>query len=300
MMKKVIGIDLGGTNVRVAKITEAGEVLQEMKSPSYAQEGPDRVLENLISMIEKIENLEECVGIGIGVPGPVDTVKKVMTMSTNLPGATDYPFASKLEERFNLPTFLDNDANVAGLAEALCGAGKGKKIVYYVTISTGIGGALVVDGKVISGKQGYAGEIGNIIVKRNAKKYSHLNAGAVETEASGPAITRTAKELIGDEIHDAKDVFDRARNNDPIALKICDDMAYDLATMFSVIAHVCDPHVFVVGGGCMNAKECFFDKMQEYFRTMVHDAMQDVEFKQAELDEPGIIGAAMLPISNGL
>lgn len=299
-MKKIIGIDLGGTNVRVAKVCEDGTVLQELKNSSYAQDGPERILENLIEMISKIENWQECIGIGIGVPGPVDTIAKVMKMSTNLPGSAEFPFAERLEEKFNLPTFLDNDANVAGLAEAMVGAGKLKPIVYYVTISTGIGGALIVDGKVVSGKNGYAGEIANIIIDRKGIKRNHLNAGAVENDASGTAIARIGKEMIGDKIKDARDVFDLARQNDPIALKICDQMAFDLAIMFSCIAHVADPYVFVIGGGCMNAKDCFFEKMQEYFKTMVHDPMKTVEFKQAELAEPGVVGAAMLPISFGL
>ncbi len=299
-MKKIIGIDLGGTHVRVAKVSEDGRVLQELKGPSYAQEGPDQVLENLITMIETIENWEECIGIGIGVPGPVDTVAKVMKMSTNLPGAAEYPFAKKLEERFHLPTFLDNDANVAGLAEALVGAGRLKPIVYYVTISTGVGGALIVDGQVVSGMHGYAGEIANIIIDRHGIKRNHLNAGAVENDASGTAIARIGKEKIGESIRDAKDVFELARQNDPIALEIVDQMAYDLAIMFSAIAHVADPHVFVVGGGCMKAKDCFFEKLQGYFRSMVHEPMRTVEFKEAALKEPGVIGAAMLPISHGL
>lgn len=299
-MKKVIGIDLGGTSVRVAKITEEGQVLQELKRPSYAQEGPEKVLSNIIEMVEEIENWNECVGIGMGVPGPVDTVNNVMTMASNLPGAERFPFAQRLEEKFGIPAFLDNDANVAGLAEALVGAGKGKPIVYYVTISTGIGGALIINGKVHAGKQGYAGEIGNIIVNGNEKKSKNLNAGAVEAEASGTAIGREGNLRLGDKVTSAKDVFDLARAKDPVALEICDKMAQDLATMFSVIAHVTDPHCFVIGGGCMNAKDCFFDNMVECFKKKVHTPMRTVEFLEAQLSEPGIVGAAMLPISHGL
>ena len=299
-MKKIIGIDLGGTNVRVAKVTEEGQILQELKHESYALQGPDKICENLIDMISQIDDWQECIGIGIGVPGPVDTVNKVMKMSTNLPGSAGYPFAQKLEARFGIPVFLDNDANVAGLAEARVGAGKAQPIVYYVTISTGIGGALVVDGKVVSGKNGFAGEIANIIVDRKGKKINHLNPGAVENDASGTAITRIAREMIGDQINDARDVFNLARAGDERAVKICDGMAFDLAIMLSTIAHVVDPYVFVVGGGCMNAKDCFFDKMQTYFKTLVHEPMQSCEFKEAELKEPGVVGAAMLPISYGL
>ncbi len=296
-MKKVIGLDLGGTNVRVAKVTEEGTILQEIKGPSYGHEGPERVCENMIELIGQIDNWQECVGIGIGVPGPVDTVKNVIKMSTNLPGCAEYPFAEVIGEKFNMPVYLDNDANVAGLAEALVGAGQKLPIVYYTTVSTGVGGALVVNGQLVSGKNGYAGEIANIITDRAGKKHNHLNAGAVENDASGTAIGRIGKERIGEHITAAKDVFDLARQNDPIALDICDKMAKDLAIMFSSIAHVVDPYVIVMGGGVMKAKDCFYEKMQEYFKEMVHPPMQSIEFKEAMLDEPGVVGAAMLPLS---
>ena len=197
-----------------------------------------------------------------------------------------------------MPTFLDNDVNVAGMGEALQGAGKGKDIVYYVTISTGIGGALVVNQKVIAGRNGHAGEIANLIIDRSREKVNYLNVGAVENEASGTAITRKGKAAFGeDAIQHAGDVFDLARKGNAKALEICDEMAYDLAVMFSQIAHVVDPEVFVIGGGVMKGKDVFFDKMENYFPNMIHKGMQTVVFMEAELDEPGIVGAAMLPMA---
>ena len=163
-MKTYIGIDLGGTNVRIAKVSEDGEVLEQVKGPSYGQEGPEKVMANIKELLHSIPNWQEASGIGVGVPGPVDTKAGAMMLSTNLPGFTGYPFAKELTEEFGIPTFLDNDANVAGLAEALVGAGKGLKTVFYVTISTGIGGVLVEDGKTVSGKHGFGGEIANIII----------------------------------------------------------------------------------------------------------------------------------------
>ena len=299
-MKTVIGIDLGGTNVRVAKITEQGEVLQEIKSPSYGMEGPEKVTSNIINLVKQIEGYKECAGIGIGVPGPVDTINRVMKLSSNLKGFVDYPLAAKLEEATGLPTFMDNDANVAGLAEARVGAGKGVPIVYYVTISTGIGGALCVDGKVVSGRNGYAGEIGNIIIDRNRKKYNHLNPGAVENEASGTAIGRIGSEEIGEHVTSAREVFGLAGQNDPKALEIIDRISYDFAQMMSVIAHVCDPHVFVIGGGCSMASDLYFDKLEKYYNSMVHTGMRGVAIRKAVLKEPGVIGAAMLVKSRGL
>lgn len=294
-MKSFIGIDLGGTNVRVARVDENGSILQIIKEPTEIKQGVKHVMDKIISMIERIDQYENCLGIGMGVPGPVDTQQGKMLLASNLPGFEGYPIKATLEDHFHLPVFVDNDVNVACMGEAMHGAGKGKNIVYYVTISTGIGGALVVQQKLVSGKNGHAGEIGNIIIDRNREKINHLNAGAVENEASGTAITRKGQALFGDCVKHAGDVFDLARQKDEKACKLCDDMAYDLAVMFSVIAHVADPDVFVLGGGCMKGKDVFYANMQTYFRTLIHQGMQTVEFKEAELNEPGIIGAAMLP-----
>lgn len=296
-MKTFIGVDLGGTNVRVAKVDEKGAILQIVKEPTEIEKGTEHVISKIISMIESIDGYKDCKGIGMGVPGPVDTLEGKMVLATNLPGFEGYPIAAKITEHFNIPTFVDNDVNVAGMGEAMLGAGKGLPVVYYVTISTGIGGALVVNQKVVAGKNGHAGEIANIIIDRNREKVNYLNTGAVENEASGTAITRKGKVIFGDDvIQHAGDVFDLARNGDEKAVQLCDEVAYDLAVMFSSIAHVIDPYVFVVGGGVMKGKDVFFDKMEAYYRTMIHKGMQTVEFKEAELDEPGIIGAAMLPI----
>ncbi|HET6785765.1 MAG TPA: ROK family protein [Erysipelotrichaceae bacterium] len=298
-MKTVIGIDLGGTNVRVAKVSEDGQILQVVTGPSYALEGTDKVMTNLKSLIRQIDGFNEVVGIGIGVPGPVDTVKGVMTMATNLPGFENYPMAQEIEREFNLPTYVDNDANVAGLAEALVGAGKGYKIVYYITHSTGVGGALVADGKVISGKNGYAGEVGNIIVTSVGEKINHLNVGAAENVFSGTALVKEAKEKLNPNITSAKAIFDLAKEGNVVAQKMIDEMAYHFAVLCSAIGHVVDPHVFVIGGGVSKSHEAYFDKILENYNKLVHVGMRNPLFKRAELSEPGIVGAAMLPISHG-
>lgn len=299
-MKTVIGIDLGGTNVRVAKVSEDGQILQVLSSPSHALEGTEKVMSNLKSLIRQIDGLSDVSGIGIGVPGPVDTIKGVMTMATNLPGFENYPMAQELEREFNIPTFVDNDANVAGLAEALVGAGKGYKIVYYITHSTGVGGALVADGKVISGKNGYAGEVGNIIIQSEGEKINHLNIGAAENVFSGTALVNQAKVKLNPNITSAKEIFDLAKEGNVIAQKMIDEMAYHFALLCSAIGHVVDPHVFVIGGGVSKSHEAYFDKLLENYNKLVHVGMRNPLFKRAELAEPGIVGAAMLPISHGI
>lgn len=293
-MKTYIGVDLGGTNIRAAKVDEDGNILQILKDSSEPDKGVDHVMNKMINLIESIDDYEECVGIGLGIPGPIDTINGKIIVSTNLPKLVGYPIAEHISKHFNKPVFMDNDVKVAALGEAVLGGGKGYPIVYYVTISTGIGGALVIDKNVISGQNGHAGEVGNISIDRNRKKYNVLNVGAVENEASGTAITRIGKETFGEQIENAGDVFALAKEGNEKAMEIVENMSYDLAMMFSTIAHIVDPHVFVVGGGVMKAKDVFFDKMDKYYRDMIHVGMQPVVFKEAQLDEPGIIGAAML------
>ena len=297
-MRNFIGVDLGGTNIRAAIVSEDGTIKCMKKSESHPERGAEAVMETMISLIESLDGYEECEGIGMGIPGPIDTINGKIIVSTNLSKLIGFPIAEYIENHFHKPTYMDNDVKVAALGEAVQGAGKDYPIVYYVTISTGVGGALVIDQKVIGGQNGHAGEIGNICIDRNREKYNILNVGAVENEASGTAVTRKGKAVFGDKINHAGDVFDLARSGDEQALKIVDDMAYDLAMMFCAIGHIIDPHVFVVGGGVMKGKDVFFEKMESYYRSMIHVGMQPVVFKEALLDEPGIIGAAMLPMTH--
>ncbi len=299
-MKSYLGIDLGGTNVRVAKISEDGKILAQVKGPSYGQEGPARVMANIKEMVRDIPGWKDCAGIGVGVPGPVDTKAGTMVLSTNLPGFAGYPFADEMSKEFGMPAFLDNDANVAALAEALVGAGKGLQYVFYTTISTGIGGCLVVDGKTVSGKHGFGGEVANIIIDRNRDKVNYLNVGAIENEASGTGLKRKYEQLSGERIAHTGVVFDRALAGDEIAKKVKAEYEKDLGQYFATIACVCDPDIFILGGGMMKSADKFLPGVIEQYKAMSHTAVHDTPFVLAGLEEPGIIGAAMLPVSHGL
>ncbi len=294
-MKKYIGVDLGGTNVRAAMINEKGDILEMHKTSTNIKDGVDNVINTIINLIKKLDDYQSAEGIGMGVPGLLDSKNGIMILSNNLPGFENFPIAKVISEAFNKPTFIDNDVNVAGLGEAYFGAGKNLDSVYYVTVSTGIGGAFVYDGKLISGKHGCAGELCNMVVDKNRKALNGLNPGALENEASGTALTRKGKELFGDHIEHAGHVFDLARANNEKALEIIDQMAYDIALALSFVSYSCDPEIFVFGGGVTTkAKELFMDKMITYYNTLVFDVMKTVKFKEAVLDEPGIVGAAML------
>jgi glucokinase len=298
-MVTYIGIDLGGTNIRAALVDEYGNIQHIVKRDSKALEDAETIVNNLVECIQELPNYQTAKGIGLGVPGPVDVKEGCMLMATNIPALTKYPLKNVLESRLSLPVFLDNDANVAGLAEALVGAGKGKDVVYYVTQSTGIGGALVVHGKIVSGRVGHAGEVGNLIVDLHRDHVNHLNVGAIENEASGRAIIRKGQALIDPSIQSAYDVF-KIKESNPQARQIIDTMAFDMGTMFSYIAHIVDPDVFIIGGGVSKSSDLYFETMIHSYASKVHPPLANTPFVKAQLDEPGLVGAAMLPKSQGV
>lgn len=304
-MKYFIGVDLGGTNVRSLLVDENGNVISEVKGTTEREFGPDYVTNKIIKQIESLDysaigGIENISGIGIGVPGPVDVEKGSMVMASNLPGFENYPICSYLENRFHKPTYIDNDANVAGLAEAILGAGKEYSTVYYVTISTGVGGAFIVNKKLVSGGRGHAGEVGNMIVRPGGYKQGALNAGAVEGVASGTALTRRGKELIGeDKVHHAGNIFDLAAEGNENAQIIVNEFIEDMSTMFANIAHTVDPHCFVIGGGVMKSKRYFFDQLNRQFNNKIHVGMRGhIPLLETQIEDCGAIGAAMLPMSH--
>ena len=295
-MNYYVGIDLGGTNVRIAKVDDDGRIVQDVIAPSHGLEGPEKIEENILELLKQFD-LSDVKSIGLAIPGPVDGERNVITQATNIPGCEGYPFAANMERVTGVPVFLDNDANAAGLAEAVLGAGRGYHEVYFLTHSTGIGGALVIDGKVISGHKGYAGEVANVIVDPDAKQYPvyrHLNRGGVESVASGTAIGLIGKELIGEKGDAARKVFLLAGEGNEVAEAIIDKMSKDFATCLAAISAICAPDCFVIGGGCSHSSALYFEKVKEYFRSMAHEAMRDVPILKAQLSEPGVLGAAMI------
>lgn len=299
-MKKYIGIDLGGTNCRVAVVDENGNIGDMLITPSYADQSSDVIVNNIIHSVKQIADYSKYPGIGIGVPGPVDQKNGWMTMASNIPALEKYPLISHLSNELGLPVFMDNDANVAGLAEAILGAGKDYDNVVYITHSTGIGGGIIYNKQIISGIKGYAGEVANIVIDPNLEKINHLNAGAIENHASGTALVKKAQLLIDKNITSAKELFDLYADKNPEACKIIDTMCYQMGLMLANIAHVLNPECFVFGGGVTKSCELYFDKMIDCYKSLVHPPMADTKFVLAGLKEPGIVGAALIPYSKGV
>ena len=295
-MNYYIGIDLGGTNVRVAKVDDDGNIVQDVIAPSHGLEGPEKIEANILELLKQFD-LTEVRSIGLAIPGPVDGERNVITQATNVPGCEDYPFADNMQKITGVPVFLDNDANAAGLAEAVLGAGKGYNIVYYITHSTGIGGGLVINGHVIQGHKGYAGEIANVIVDPEAKlfdNYAHLSRGGVETIASGTALGLFGNEILGEKGNSARKVFNLAKEGNEDAIKLIDKMAKNIAICLSDISAVIAPDCFVIGGGCSHSSELYFDKIRDYYAATVHHALRETPILKATLEEPGVLGAAMI------
>ncbi|MFZ3588966.1 ROK family protein [Bacillus sp. DJP31] len=295
-----VGVDLGGTNVRVALLNELGDIITILKEPTEASLGPEHVISKIKGMIEKVAGTHHIVGIGIGSPGPLNPFIGVVMDPPNLPGWSNVPIRSILQDVFSVPVFVDNDANVAGLAEAIKGAGKGYSSVVYITWSTGIGAGIVLNGRILQGATGNAGEIGNMIIVPYGKKQSNLNGGALEAVASGTAIGLLGKELLGPAVSRAEDVFQLASEGNESAKQMVNQAVNYMAIGISNLAHTLNPSVFVLGGGVMNASPLLLDELTILVKGYLYESMQDsLLIKKAELgDQAGIVGAGFLPFGD--
>ncbi len=291
-MNKYIAIDLGGTNMRAAIVNEDGSLLDVLKTTTDTDKSSEHTINKLIKLIEQLDDFESCIGIGVGCPGPLNPKEGLILSPTNFPHWKRVPLVQILSDYFGKPAFLNNDANVAGLAEALVGSGKNLEIVQYITVSTGIGGGLVINGKVIDGATFNASEIGNVIVDRNDSfKHHFLNQGAVEAIASGTALTRIAN----DNGIPAKDAGDLFKSDTIDAAKIIENAADNIARLMGTISHVVDPNVFVFGGTVITKNDDFFNLIKSKYENYIYPQMHGkVKIKKAQLDEPGLVGAAML------
>ncbi|MCA0971518.1 ROK family protein [Halobacillus litoralis] len=291
-----IGVDLGGTNVRVASVLENGEVEEMMQEATDAEQGSAYTIDKIIRMIEAVADGRKIEGIGIGAPGPLDPHRGIILDPPNLPGWDEVPIVDQIAKHFKVETKLNNDANAAALAEAKFGSGKGYDSVFYITVSTGVGGGLVIDGKVFNGAQGYAGEIGNMILNPHGYQYSNLNKGALESYSSGTAMAERFHEHFG-QYGGAEDVFSLVSQGDEKAQRIVDEAVDYLAMGIANVTHVINPAVFVLGGGVMNAGDLIWVPLQDRLEDYLYPGLvPHINLKQAALSgEAGVIGAALLP-----
>ncbi|CAM3701493.1 ROK family glucokinase [Marinicrinis lubricantis] len=311
MSEKIyIGVDLGGTTVKVGVCDEQGQLIHKYEGPTGVEHGPETIIDNIASYVKEVVSQtsftwDQVAGIGAGIPGFMDMETGVVYVSVNL-GLKNTPVKAMLEERLGKPVKLDNDANVAALGEAWAGAGAGLKNVICYTLGTGVGGGIIINGRIYQGN-GMAGEIGHmaIVPDLEAIQCNCGQRGCLETVSSATGIVRMANDAVqrGDrtslsqiEKITAKDVFDAAKSGDDVALRIVQRAAYYIGKSMTLMAVILNPERFIVGGGVSRAGDILFDAIREHFDTLTPDSFkQGVDIVPATLgNDAGMIGAAGL------
>lgn len=293
-MKYALGIDVGGTNIRIAVVDENGNIYDVIKESTNAND-VESLVNRILSLIKRIDYQKyNVIGIGIGIPGPVKKDGTVIYIP-NLHISEPFNLKKLLEEKISLPIYVANDANVAGLAEAILGNGKGYNVVQYITISTGIGGGLIINKQIVTGSNGLAQEIGSMVIKQGGFAPSiYKPKGCIEGECSGTMLTKKANKM-NLKCANAGDVFKLAENGNANALKIKQEFIDDMAAFIGSIVAYMEPDIFVIGGGIMKSKQYFFKEMVQKVNDYVHEYLKDkVLIVGAKYDQDcGIIGAAM-------
>lgn len=262
--QQVIGVDLGGTNIRVAVVTSTGELRHRSHTPTHADEGPDAVIRRIGEQIEKVAmeaGLGKDVPVGIASPGPLNPRTGVVLYTPNLPGWRDVPFVETLSKQIHRPVTLQNDGNCGALGERRFGSAQGVDNVIYLALGTGIGGGIISEGVLIDGKRGLGAEVGHVTVALDGPRCTCGSVGCVESFASGWAIQREAeavattadgdamRELAGTGRIHAGIVAQAARNGDPAAKLILDRAGRALGAMMGAFVNLFDPAMIVFGGG---------------------------------------------------
>jgi len=305
----VAGIDIGGTKIALALAGTDGRVKEKTRFPTRVADGPRAILERVFSEIERM--LEGCgsrlAAVGVGCGGPLDRRRGLILSPPNLPGWDEFPIVALLREHFGVPVLLDNDANAAALGEHRHGAGQGLKHLVYMTISTGIGGGVIVSNKIIHGVYDGAGEVGHMTVLPDGPLCGCGARGCLEALCSGTAIARRARERLaaGEESFlsslDAAEVTAQAvalaaREGDALASKVWYDTIRHLSVGVGNIFHALAPEAVIIGGGVSTAGDQLFEPLRGQVRARVLMLPPDrINILQASLGgDSGIHGAVIL------
>lgn len=306
----IIAGDLGGTNFRTALVDRAGRLRHRSSIPTNAETGPDGVIEMMIGQLgAAIERAGSgrILAVSTTAPGPLDPWRGLVFQPPNLPGWSEVPLKAILEDRLDLPAFICNDANAAALAEHRFGAGRGSRHLVYVTVSTGVGGGIITDDRLLLGGHGSSGEIGHIVVDPAGPQCNCGNRGCVESLASGPAITSrfiarlregADSTLVGrpaGEISTTQ-IVSAAKSGDELAIEVLADAGRWLGIALANMLHLFDPEIIVIGGGVSNAGDLIFEPMRAEIdqRTMAQ-FRDSYRIATAELgDDVCLYGAAAI------
>jgi glucokinase len=291
MKRLSIGVDLGGTNLRIAAVDEQGQLVEKVTLGTKVSLGRDHVINDMCDaiqhLLEKYRNSATLLGIGIGVPGIIDMQSGLLRESPNLPGWADYPVRAEIEQQLKTVVILENDANVAALGEKWLGAAKEFDDMAMLTLGTGVGGGLVLGGKIWHGMNGMAGEFGHTTVEPEGHPCGCGNRGCLEQYASATAVVRMAKEAIAndgasalahaansDAEFSAKSIYNLAIQGDEDARRIFRRVGRALGIVLSGMVNALNLPIYVIGGGVSSAWESFsptiFEELRQ--RCMVYAA----------------------------
>lgn len=307
-MKAVIGVDLGGTNLRIAGVTASGEVITLYREETRAATGPRDLIERLLEGIRQVSRrLEEkgweILGASLGVPGVIARREGVVESSPNLPGWKRIPLLELLRREVTLPLLIENDANAAVYGEFWVGAGRGSSNIVLLTLGTGVGGGIIVEGELLRGADGMAGEIGHLTVEREGDPCPCGNRGCLERYTSAQGIARRYLDLKEGEEPGrgagpltATDVHTLAAAGDSLARQALHEAGTYLGIAMASIVNILNPQVIIVGGGVLPAWDWIVPSArEEMFSRAFQAPAERVKLLPASLgDRAGFIGAAGL------
>lgn len=315
-MKYAIGVDLGGTNIVSILMDEKGKILARDKRATEGSQGRDHVIERIAEGISAVfshttlntQRTTHIIGIGIGTPGLVDMDKGIVYEAPNIPKWDNVHLAEIYRKKFGIPVFLENDANSAALGEWWIGAGKGTKYMICLTLGTGIGGGIIIDGKVYHGSEGYGGELGHISLSFDGPKCGCGNTGCLEAYASAIAIIRRTKEalkknkknliykLIEGDLNKISPaiVTKAAKLGDALAKKIWSDTGFYLGSAIASYANIFNPEIVVLTGGMTGAGDLLFKPMITTVKKRAFkNAVKHLKIRPGKIpDDAGAVGAA--------
>ncbi|WAA11460.1 ROK family glucokinase [Fervidibacillus halotolerans] len=319
-MKKdyIFSIDLGGTSTKLAIINDDGQFIHKWEIPTDISENGRMIVPNIAQSFSKeIEKLqipkERFLGVGMGAPGPV-VRDGVISRAVNL-GWEQFPLKSELEKHLQLPSYVENDANCAAFGEMWLGSGKDLKNMICITLGTGVGGGIIVNGEIVSGSNGGGGEIGHMTVQpENGYRCNCGKNGCLETVASATGVVRLAMEKLSSwtensmlkdrydktETITSKDVFEAKEAGDALAKEVVDQVAYYLGYAFGNIAALLNPEAIIVGGGVSKAGDTLLTPIKSYYDQFAFPpSKKDTNILLATLgNDAGVIGAAWLVKKN--
>ncbi|WP_304756792.1 ROK family protein [Faecalibaculum rodentium] len=294
-MKYAVGVDIGGTNSRIALVDENMNIVERTQFRTDAHD-PIPTIVRLSEALKDMAGDKELVGMGVSCPGPLDLINGKVLNTPNLHDSwQDFPIAGEIEKVTGIPTYLENDANLAALAEAVVGEGRDYNYVQFLTISTGLGSGQVINHKIYQGAHGYGHEVAYAPLWRNGPQHGKIYPGGVEAICSGTAITERAKKA-GLDVQHAGEVNDMARQGNEAAMEIMDDAKEYLANFIAILIAITDPEIVILGGSVALKIPGFVQEVEDRVKEKVLTELKPyVKVRPSTLNEDsGLLGAACL------